>query len=244
LTKVTKTGTVQKKQERCCNLRTLQLLPDVAISSAERKMLCRIVHSETWDKNDLKEVHASDKRLFCYLFQNGLSVLAYDDRDLFIERVLHIYTDEMKNSLWQSNHVKVLCAISKLTLEKNRFPTRLEISIETGLSKQTINKHLKDYFGSEEYNSRKDEYLIMRERVVASVFKSAVCGDAKAARVFLDATNQFTEQPKIQNQQNNFIQINGLTITQEELKQLPAGKLTQLQKILSAVNKPLSKTLR
>jgi len=37
----------------------------------------------------------------------------------------------------------------------------------------------------------------------------------------------------IQNQQNNFIQVNGLMITQKQIKNLPADKLKKIQEMMA-----------
>jgi hypothetical protein len=43
----------------------------------------------------------------------------------------------------------------------------------------------------------------------------------RAAKVFLDATANQQPAMKIENQQNNFVQINNLTITEEQINKLP-----------------------
>jgi hypothetical protein len=229
-----------KKIQQTC-LKPLELVPGAKVTEDQKQLLCKIVHCEDWNDDIMKGLYKSDKDSFNYILNNVTTILALEDLDRYMERVGVIYPESTKNSLWQHNHVKILKAISTLTYDVGRFPTRVEISNRSNLSKQTVNKHLKTYFNSDLYNEKKEEFIILREAVLANVFALAMDGDTKASKVFLDATNQFTEAPKVKNQQNNFIQINGLTITQETLQQLPAGKITQLQKILSAVNKPISK---
>ena len=76
----------------------------------------------------------------------------------------------------------------------------------------------------------------MRERVLAAAFKYASShGDMRAAKVFLDATANQQPAMKIENQQNNFVQINGITITQDQLSQLPEEKQLELQHIIGSL---------
>jgi hypothetical protein len=54
----------------------------------------------------------------------------------------------------------------------------------------------------------------------------------KAAKIFMDATTDSKSHLTINNQENNFIQINGLTITQAAIKNLSPEKLQKLQDII------------
>ena len=53
----------------------------------------------------------------------------------------------------------------------------------------------------------------------------------RAAKIFIDATS-LEANNAVQNQQNNFIQINGTVITEQDLKELPEDLLSQLHEIL------------
>ena len=57
----------------------------------------------------------------------------------------------------------------------------------------------------------------------------------RAAKIFMDCTSVDTQQVK--NQQNNFIQINGVTITAEQLKTLPKEKQIQVKEIIRLVKR-------
>lgn len=63
-------------------------------------------------------------------------------------------------------------------------------------------------------------------------YKFAIDGDMKAARLFFEATSDKRPQTSIQNQQNNFIQVNNLTITEEQINKLPEDKRKQMKHIL------------
>jgi predicted transcriptional regulator len=143
--------------------------------------------------------------------------------------------------LWEYNHVIIVNAIDSLTKNYNRFPSRREISTETGLSHQTINKHLKEYFNSNYFQDKKDEYLLLRESLLSKIYKFATEGNIKAARIFIDATTLMQPGICVKNQQNNFININGFNITQEQFKQLPEEQQTVLYEIIKMIPQALSK---
>lgn len=219
------------------SVKPVKLMPDIVISEKENYIFTLVLESN-WDASKLDGATAETMQLFRQLFIKGMNVLVGKERDIFIEKLLPIVSEPNKNKLWQSNHRRILCAIDALTNSLHRFPTRSELAHEAGLSMQTVDKHLKDYHGSKEQLKKQNEYAILRENVLATVYKYAQSGDVRAARVFLEATDSPPETLKIKNQQNNFIQFNGLTVTQEQLKDLPPGKLNQLQNIFSLLNKP------
>lgn len=224
--------TIQKAEPKAL---ALQCNPEVDFAPEEKAFYAKILDSDS-PIEELVRIAGTNKDLLSKMINRAINALAFEDRDLFIEKMSPLSNEEGRNNLWQYNHRIILAAISNLTRQHNRFPTRSEISAETCLSQQTINKHLKHYFGSDEYTKKKEELIVMRERVLAGMFTYAIHGDAKAAKVFLSATAPLTEPPAPKTQ-NNYIQINGIVITQEQLQLLPAGKLNQIQKILSITQK-------
>jgi hypothetical protein len=175
-----------------------------------------------------------------YKNENGL-VVDNASKDLleFLEKELtkeHTFYIEMKNHTWQRNHLKILGSISTLMQEKNRMPTNTEISISAGLSDETVYKHLKEFKNHELYEHEKDKYQLMVHRVLTTVFNLGVQGNIGACKMFLDfmGTSAIV-QPTPPLPPTNYIQINNLKITANELEQLPP---TTLQKIESLIKKP------
>ncbi|GEO12137.1 hypothetical protein SAE01_46330 [Segetibacter aerophilus] len=78
----------------------------------------------------------------------------------------------------------------------------------------------------------------MRERLLSHCYKFATNGDMKAARLFLEVTSEKRPKTSIRNQQNNFIQVSGTTITEAQLKELTEDQQQQLQRILKGFNIP------
>jgi P pilus assembly chaperone PapD len=64
------------------------------------------------------------------------------------------------------------------------------------------------------------------------IYAHAYEGNMRAAKIFLDATGGSSNQITVNNQQNNYIQVNGLTITQDFIKNLSADKLQRLQELI------------
>ena len=83
-----------------------------------------------------------------------------------------------------------------------------------------------------------EQFKFMSSKVLAKVFKYAVNGDMRAAKFYLSAMGMYNESaPKntlIQNQ-NNYIQINGTLLSQENLKQLNAEQLNRIEAVLKTI---------
>jgi hypothetical protein len=112
------------------------------------------------------------------------------------------------------------------------MPSITKIAQETKLSRVTIKRHLKEYYTSDTYKDKEHQYKFLREALLAKVYDAAYYGDMKAARIFLEASAPAEPRHKIKNQQNNFIQINGTTITEEQIRLLPPDQQNTLLEIL------------
>ena len=75
----------------------------------------------------------------------------------------------------------------------------------------------------------------MHAKILANLFKYAVTGNVKAARLFYEVTGGLDDSrgkgTHIQNQ-NNYIQINGTVLSQETIKQLRPEQLNSIEAIL------------
>lgn len=150
------------------------------------------------------------------------------------------YYVEMKNYTWQKNHLKILATISHLMQTENHMPTNAAISSTAGLSEETIYKHLRGMEGHELYKHEADKFKLMKERVLTTVYNLGVQGDVRACKVYLNylPSNVITPAPMPVQMpvQTNYIQINNLKITPDELEKLPPATL---QKIETLINMPV-----
>jgi hypothetical protein len=85
-----------------------------------------------------------------------------------------------------------------------------------------------------------EQFKFMTDKVLAKVFHYAVNGDMAAAKLYLNSMGANERNNKgntlIQNQ-NNYIQINGLVLNQETIKQLKPQQLLLIENILKAAIK-------
>ena len=195
--------------------------------------------------SDLKSLSDPEKDRFIDVFiekLSDLSKLKGIERDKFLKKIELILDNTTKNQLWESNHARIIWAISNLMQEYGRMPTKTEIAIKTELSRQTIHKHLKEYTSHPQYLQQVEQFRFMTSKVLAKVFQFAVNGDIGAAKLYFNVMGNLNGQPSnnilIQNQ-NNFIQINGTILSQETIKNLNPEQLNTIETILkTALSKP------
>jgi hypothetical protein len=168
--------------------------------------------------------------------------LAIKDLFDFLDTIItkeHPFYTQIKNYTWQKNHLKILASISTQMQEKNRMPTNNEISIDAGLSEETVYKHLREFKNHDLYKHEADKYQLMIHRVLSKVFNLSVQGDIRACKVFLDYFAGNTIGPAMPPPKHtNYIQINNLKITATDLEQLPPATL---QKIENLIKLPVNK---
>lgn len=198
------------------------------------ELLARILESEIMSLEDIWSLTEEQKRKICAVLTAGYLTLAGEDRDLYLDKTDDIISQASRNEIWERNHYCILNVISWQTISTRQIPTIKDIAEETGLSRVTVSKHLKEYYDSETYKEKEKAYKFLREKLLAKVYDYAYNGNMRAAKIFIEATNVPEESFKmIHNQQNTFIQINGTTITLEQLTKLPKQKQIQIQAILS-----------
>lgn len=221
--------------ERVKNLQWKKDIPKVDLEIQE--FIVDIIYGEKLESDHLDKLSKEERNLYLKVLQIALGALALDDRDRFFSRVENVLNEPTKNNIWEAEHVDIENALDSLTKDKRRFAARTEISDKTGYSQKTIEKHIGDYHQSDYYKKRQDDMLLMRERLLSWCYKLGVSGDMKAARLFLETASPKKPDTTINNQQNNFIQFNNLTITNEQINQLPQDKQQQMKDILLLLSK-------
>lgn len=111
------------------------------------------------------------------------------------------------------------------------LPSVTEIAARSGLSRQTVNKHFKDMKSQGFLNDIIDGSSILIDSVLATLYKLGTQSrNVKALQVFLDWHKEI--QPRITHK--NYIQINNLVVTEDDIKALSPEKLIQLENIINS----------
>lgn len=187
-------------------------------------------------KSDIKGYTEEQLDLLGKVITEKLSLVKGVAHDQLIEKVNDLLQPDIKNQLWEYNHSKINYSISKLMSETGRMPSKHDIAFESGLSRQTVNKHLKEYSEHPLYSEQLQQFKFMADKVLAGVFVAAKGGDTKAARLYFDMIGMGkqpgTNSTSIQNQ-NNYIQINGQVLSQDSIMKLSVEQRNQIEGILN-----------
>jgi hypothetical protein len=185
---------------------------------------------------NLEILTSAEKGEFERLMTIKLNLLRGDERDAFLKKIDLITTQNTKYQIWEDHHINITSTISKYIHEYGCMPTKSHLAEKTGLSRQTIHKHIKDYHANSQYVEEIEQFKFMTSKLLAKVFKYATNGDMRAAKLYFDMVgnmqNDQVGNTYIKNQ-NNYIQINGTILSQDRIKQLSKNQLEQIEQIIS-----------
>ena len=184
---------------------------------------------------DYKDFSKEDIERFQEITTERFNALKGKELDNLVYQLEPITPTDMKNNLWEVNHSKITNSMSRLIDKSGRMPASSELAEDTGLSRQTIYNHLKEYSTHPLFLEQSEQFRYLTSKVLAMVYRLAINGDVKAAKLYFDAVGngigQQSNNTLIQNQ-NNYIQINGTVLSQETVKRLNAEQLSTIETIL------------
>ena len=197
----------------------------------------------TIEETDIEGFTETEKDIFQEEIQKRFTGYQGNNKETmsFLDKVFAVVPQYIKNQTWEYNHLFISQAITDHIAETGMMPDKNIISNKTGLSRQTIHKHFKEYSLHPLHIEHKEKFKLMTTRVLSKVLQLALSGDMKAAKIYLSmlSENETLQQGNstlIQNQ-NNYIQINGTVLSQEIIKQLSPEQLNQIENVLKGVNK-------
>lgn len=195
----------------------------------------KILSLEQITPKDLEPLSKTESAKLFEILTEKLNKLNGAERDLFFNKIEPITSDMTRSQVWEYNHNQINWAISCLMQDYGRMPTKTEIAEKTGLSRQTVHKHLKEYMNHPQYIEQLEQFRFMTSKVLAKVFQFAVNGDMAAAKLYfnvVDFTNKTQKQSTLIQNQNNYIQINETVLSQEALNHLNAEQMNKIEVIL------------
>lgn len=134
----------------------------------------------------------------------------------------------LKRQRWYVNDQLIKNFINKQLLDYSYLPTNTDISSATGLSRVTIDKHIKE--GKTNYtNDEVEKYKMMNSKVINRIYKLGMTeNNLKALKLFID----YTGEPKQTTINNNYIQINNTRIDSVLIEQLPIETRNQIEALI------------
>jgi hypothetical protein len=186
---------------------------------------------------DIEDLNDTERNYLGEISTEMLERLKDEERDNFINKIAQIIPPSTNDQIWEHNHFAIGRAITKLIGQYGSMPTKFMIARETGLSRQTVAKHLTEYKTHPQYLAEIEQFKFMTPEILAGVCKLARNGDVKAARLYFEIVGAIHKQQSntVINEQNNYIQINNTILSQENLKQLSKEQLNQIEHIISGI---------
>jgi hypothetical protein len=157
------------------------------------------------------------------------------ERDKILSKMESITGEQTKSQIWTINHIRINNSIFKLVQHLNRMPSKDEIAEESGLSRQTIHKHLSEYSEHPLFKEELIQYRFASNSLLSVIYKMAIQGDIKAAKLFFNVVGNDAAPKQTIGTQNNYIQINGTILNQDIIKQLTPDKLIQIEEIVKSI---------
>lgn len=181
--------------------------------------------------SDLTPLSAMDRHALQNEINEALNRLKGQELHDYVEKIEEIVPGktDLKRQQWELNHAEICRVISNTMKEYNRPPTKNEIAKETGLSRQTIYKHLMEFENSEFYAEQSKKLKILNHKLMAKVYQYACNGSVKAARLYFEMNG---ELGKSKATKNYFIQINTLKVDESIIKALPKNAIEEIEQII------------
>lgn len=193
-----------------------------------------LFEKETISMDDLKSLTKDERAVFNRRLTELANTLKGKELDYYHNQISELISDDTKNDIWELNHIKIVRAMRKYMSEYNRMPAKHEIAEATGLSRITIYKHLKEYRSHNLFTERKEQFKLMEEDLLAGLYKKALEGDTAAARLYCEMAGLVNTVPAkhVIANQHNYIQVNNIKISQEEVQKLSPEKRKQIETII------------
>jgi hypothetical protein len=184
---------------------------------------------------DIEDLNKIEREYLAETCTELVQQLKGEERDNFLDKIDLVIPASTKSDIWEYNHSVINGAVSDFMHEHGIMPTKSVIAEKTGLSRQTIAKHFKAYKKHPELTEEMEQFKFMAPRVLANVFKFALNGDIRAARLYFEMVGAINKQQTntVVNEQNNYIQINNTILSQENIKRLSAEQLNQIESIIT-----------
>lgn len=186
--------------------------------------------------NDIKQLTPDELALFNEIVNDQVKKASATERDEILRKIEDTLSDDTKNDFWEYNHNRIMLTIGILLQEYKRMPTRSEIAQKAELSRTTVYKHLKEYTTHPLYLEQLQKMRILSTNVISKVYQSAMAGDIGSQKLYFNVMGFLNNGQGLQIQnQNNYIQINGMILSQETIRHLSPDQLMILEGILKSI---------
>ncbi|MES2274762.1 MAG: hypothetical protein V4592_01985 [Bacteroidota bacterium] len=207
----------------------------LAVKRALHKKIRDLFDKQKITINDIQDFSQRERACLGRMAQSRLEKLKGAKRDEFLNKTELIFDAGTRHSLWEHNQMVISTAIANYINTYGVMPPIQIIVKEAGLSRQTVAKHIKEYKQSTGFEAENEQFKLMTNKMLANVFRMGSKGDMRAARLYFEMVGAINKPQAgtVVNKQNNYIQINNTILSQENLKNLSAEQLNQIENIVT-----------
>jgi hypothetical protein len=206
----------------------------LAVLAASKRKIDNLLALKKITVKDVEDLTKAEREVLQERLTELLGNARGIERDNVLEKVDAILPESAKNGVWEHNQTVIRSAISDFMQQYGVMPTKNAIAEETGLSRQTVAKHFKEYRQHPEFIAEAEQFKFMSHEMLANVFRFGLNGDMRAAKLYFEMVGAINKPGTntVVTEQKNYIQINNTILSQENLKQLTAEQLLQIENIV------------
>jgi hypothetical protein len=135
----------------------------------------------------------------------------------------------IKRERWYLNDALIKQYIDSMLTKNNVLPTNTDIHKATGLSRVTVDKHLKESSSSNYRTEELEKFKLLNNLAISRLYKIGMTfNNTKALKMFID----YTGEPKKTIINNNYLQINNTRIDSLLIDQLPPETKNQIEALI------------
>jgi DNA-binding transcriptional ArsR family regulator len=142
--------------------------------------------------------------------------------------------EETRKRTWEHNHFVILQHTGVLMMENGRMPNHTELAERSGLTRQTIARHLREYSSEPLYEAELEQLRSLAPEIMNRVaIRAAVNKDLKAAKLFYKVLTEICP-PSASNlgKKNDYLVLNEIIITKELMKTLSEEQEQKIYEVL------------
>lgn len=147
-----------------------------------------VPHPKHLKKEDFKHLNNYQLELVSEELMRRMQLLGGQERDDYQQQIEKLLDEPARREVWESNHAQITTAINNFINMHGCIPTKTELSRATGLSRNTIYRHLEEYSSSAHYHNQVEQLKFLSSHMLAQVSKRAFSGDNAATRLFFTIT--------------------------------------------------------
>ena len=214
---------------------TQQTVAAISRFQATKQKADRLLTLNKITAKDLEGLDQAERDYIAETCTQTVQALSGIERDKFLDKIALIITPNTNAGIWEHNHAVISSAIAGYIQQYGSMPNKSTIADQTGISRATVGKHIAAYKNHPEFTAQMEQFQFIAPKVLANVFKYALKGDMKAARLYFEMVGAPNQQAnhKVTGTQNNYIQINNTILSQDNLKQLSTEQLNQIESIVN-----------